>query len=85
MEKTENVGAEPVGLRGDKLCLRNRYLVGFRTLENWQAQGIIIGHMEGNKWMFDVHDCDQRLFDHCKTKKPTVSGHSSDGNADKNL
>jgi hypothetical protein len=41
--------------------------------------------MEGNKWMFDVHDCDQRLFDHCKTKKPTVSGHSSDGNADKNL
>jgi len=53
----------------EKHMLASRYLVGVRTVENWQARRIIEGRMQGRKWMFDVEDCDRRLFNHSQTNK----------------
>jgi hypothetical protein len=64
-----------------KPALANRYQVGFRTLENWQASGIIVGKMERHKWWFDVQDCDRRLFLHSKSTPYKISGIGSAGNA----
>jgi len=55
--------------RVNKASLADRYLVGCRTIENWQARGIIVGQLVGNKWMFDARNCDKRLFLHSNQNK----------------
>ena len=71
MQQIEEVKTASISPRVNKSALANRYVVGIRTLENWQAEKIIRGQMEKHKWMFDVQECDQRLFEHSnRTKSP---------------
>jgi hypothetical protein len=71
MKTIELTEEAKVSGRVDKASLADRYLVGLRTLENWQASGIISGILEKNRWTFDAQDCDDRLFRHTRTTKPT--------------
>jgi hypothetical protein len=57
------------GKRVLKSELKMRYLVGARTIEAWQAKGIIRGVLEKGKWTFDVEDCDRMLFKRSSDEK----------------
>ena len=46
----------------DKRGLAARYMVGVRTIEKWQAAGIIDGERKGLRNYFDVAQCDGRLL-----------------------
>ena len=46
----------------DKRGLAARYLVGIRTIEVWNRDGIILGTRHGKRIIFDVGDCDRRLL-----------------------
>ena len=48
--------------RVEKAKLAKRYLVGVRTIENWQSWNIIRGSLEGGKTFFDPEECDRRLL-----------------------
>ncbi len=48
----------------DKRALAARYVVGIRTIENWLAFGIIFGHLDSGRVMFDPVDCDNRIISH---------------------
>jgi hypothetical protein len=37
-------------------------MVGIRTVEAWNGDGIIIGTRHGKRLIFDVGDCDRRLL-----------------------
>ena len=45
----------------DKSGLAARYLVGVRTIEKWQAAGIIDGERKGLRNYYEVAQCDGRL------------------------
>jgi hypothetical protein len=85
METTELMEAGKVTESLDKPSLAHRYLVGCRTIETWQAQGIVVGQLVNHKWMFDPQDCDDRLFRHnnssnqAKAAQHTISGNGSAG------
>jgi hypothetical protein len=71
MEEIKKVKTESVSKRVDKPGLAARYVVGIRTVENWQEAEIILGQMEKHKWTFDVQECDLRLFEHSnRTNSP---------------
>jgi hypothetical protein len=53
----------------DKRGLAARYLVGTRTIENWQNWRIIRGTRQGKKICFDVGDCDRRLLQYQNGKE----------------
>lgn len=46
----------------DKLGLLSRYRIGKRTLEEWLAAGLIHPKRRTRKLLFDVGECDRRLF-----------------------
>jgi phage terminase Nu1 subunit (DNA packaging protein) len=46
----------------DKRGLAARYMVGVRTIEKWQAAGIIDGERKGLRNYYDVAQCDGRLW-----------------------
>ena len=48
----------------DKLGLASRYRIGKRTLEEWLAAGLIHPRRLTRKLLFDVRECDRRLFSH---------------------
>jgi len=59
-ETTIESSATPV--RVDKHHLADRYLVSIRTIELWQAKGIIRGDYDGEKNTYDPVECDRRLL-----------------------
>ena len=60
--KTNGEGANVLRITTDKRGLAARYLVGIRTIEVWNRDGIIIGTRHGKRLIFDVGDCDRRLL-----------------------
>jgi len=59
---TNGDGANVLRITTDKRGLAARYLVGIRTIEFWQCDGVIIGTRHGKRIIFDVGDCDRRLL-----------------------
>jgi hypothetical protein len=70
-----NFDIQAPGFRSvNKRGLADRYSVGVRTLENWLAMHIILARMESGELIFDVVDCDRRLFDRTgKNKKESMN------------
>ena len=60
--KTNGEGANVLRITTDKRGLAARYLVGIRTIEVWNRDGIILGTRHGKRIIFDVGDCDRRLL-----------------------
>jgi hypothetical protein len=60
--KTNGDGANVLRITTDKRGLAARYLVGIRTIEVWNRDGIILGTRHGKRILFDVGDCDRRLL-----------------------
>ncbi len=58
------------GATVDKRGLADRYMVGVRTVEAWQGDGIILGTRLGKRILFDVGDCDRRLLQFKNQKDP---------------
>jgi hypothetical protein len=85
METTELMEAGKVTESLDKPSLAHRYLVGCRTIETWEAHGIVAGQLVNHKWMFDPQDCDDWLFrcsnssNQAKAAQHTISGNGSAG------
>lgn len=48
--------------RVDKHRLADRYLVSVRTVEQWQANGLIHGDRDGKRNTYDPLECDRRLL-----------------------
>jgi hypothetical protein len=69
MQEIEQARTSSVRTRVDKPGLAARYVVGIRTVANWQASEIIQGQLEKGKWMFDAEECDKRLFMHSEPHK----------------
>ena len=59
---TNGDGANVLPITTDKRGLAARYLVGIRTIEVWNRDGIILGTRHGKRILFDVGDCDRRLL-----------------------
>ncbi|MCX6921896.1 MAG: hypothetical protein NT154_01565 [Verrucomicrobia bacterium] len=62
-------------LRIEKSGLANQYVVGIRTIENWQARGVICGRLENGKVVFDPEECDRRIF---ATSQKRVQGNENE-------
>ena len=60
--KTNGDATNVLRITTDKRGLAARYLVGIRTIEVWNRDGIIIGTRHGKRLIFDVGDCDRRLL-----------------------
>ena len=60
--KTNGDAANVLRITTDKRGLAARYLVGIRTIELWNRDGIILGTRHGKRILFDVGDCDRRLL-----------------------
>ena len=60
--KTNGDGANVLRITTDKRGLAARYLVGIRTIEVWNRDGIILGTRHVKRIIFDVGDCDRRLL-----------------------
>ena len=60
--KTNGDAANVLRITTDKRGLAARYLVGIRTIEVWNRDGIILGTRHGKRIIFDVGDCDRRLL-----------------------
>ena len=60
--KTNGDATNVLRITTDKRGLAARYLVGIRTIELWNRDGIIIGTRHGKRLIFDVGDCDRRLL-----------------------
>jgi len=60
--KTNGDAANVLRITTDKRGLAARYLVGIRTIEVWNRDGIILGTRHGKRILFDVGDCDRRLL-----------------------
>jgi len=59
---TNGDAANVLPITTDKRGLAARYMVGIRTVEAWNGDGIIIGTRHGKRLIFDVGDCDRRLL-----------------------
>ena len=59
---TNGDAAHVLRITTDKRGLAARYLVGIRTIEVWNRDGIILGTRHGKRIIFDVGDCDRRLL-----------------------
>jgi hypothetical protein len=60
--KTNGDATNVLRITTDKRGLAARYLVGIRTIEVWNRDGIILGTRHGKRIIFDVGDCDRRLL-----------------------
>lgn len=60
--KTNGDATNVLRITTDKRGLAARYLVGIRTIEVWNRDGIILGTRHGKRILFDVGDCDRRLL-----------------------
>ena len=60
--KTNGDAANVLRITTDKRGLAARYLVGIRTIEVWNRDGIILCTRHGKRILFDVGDCDRRLL-----------------------
>jgi hypothetical protein len=60
--KTNGDAVNVLRITTDKRGLAARYLVGIRTIEVWNRDGIILGTRHGKRIIFDVGDCDRRLL-----------------------
>ena len=67
---TNGDGANVLPITTDKRGLAARYLVGIRTIELWNRDGIILGTRHGKRIIFDVGDCDRRLLQFKNQKDP---------------
>jgi len=74
MRKTNTTAAaglgENPGLEATKSGLTRRYLVGKRAIEGWASEGIIVGRRQGKRQLFDLAECDRRLFAHTRQPLP---------------
>jgi hypothetical protein len=60
--KNNGDGVNVLRITTDKRGLAARYLVGIRTIEVWNRDGVILGTRHGKRIIFDVGDCDRRLL-----------------------